>query len=368
VAVTLERPRNASRWTAWVAAALPMREVLVPFVVSRIAVVVLMAWGASPDLTDPTFGSLVSWDGGWYRQIAIDGYGPPPPDTGEPYTRWPFFPLLPWLGRGLSETGIPLSASLVIVSHVAFLLAVAGLWRLLRPTIGDAAARWGIWACCLFPFTVVFSMAYPSSLFLAGSVWSFALMRERRDGAAAAVAVVAAMSRPNGFIAVGALALGILMRDGWTTAGLRRAALVSAPAATAVLTWCALCWHWTGDPLVFFSTKDAWDELTIVEAVTEFPPGARPHLVCLVIGIAALFAGGRRLPLAWWVFTIAYLAPPMVLGVFGTGRYVVESFPVIAAGGVVLAKLPRALSLAAMAGSIVGLAMYAWLLPREYIP
>jgi hypothetical protein len=368
VAVTVDRTNGLARARTWTAATFPTREVLLPFVVSRIAVIALLAWGASADLSDPTFGSLVSWDGGWYRQIALDGYGPPPPDVGNPYTRWPFFPLLPGMARAVSETGMPLSASFVIISHVAFLFALAGLWRLLRPVIGDAASRWAIWACCLFPFTVVFSMAYPSSLFLAGCVWAFAFVRERRDGAAAVVVTVAAMSRPNGFIAVAALVLAVAQRDGWTMSALRRAAYVAAPSTVAVLSWCALCWRWTGDPLVFFSTKDAWDELTIFEALGELPPGARPHLVCLAIGLVALAIGGRRLPLAWWAFVVAYLAPPMVLGVFGTGRYVVESFPVIAAGGVALAKLPRAGAALVMAGSVVGLVAYAWLLPREYIP
>jgi hypothetical protein len=365
------RPSRRAAATSWLRSTFPWREVLLPFAVSRVLVIALAAWGASPNLWRPTFGSLVSWDGSWYRQIALDGYGPPPPDilpgAAQPQTRWPFFPLLPGLGRAVSELGIPMSLAFVLVSHAAFLLALAGMWRLLRPYIGDRASRWAIWACCLFPFTVVFSMAYPSSLFLAGTVWSFVYARERRDVLAGLWAIVPAMARPNGFIAVAALTLSVVLADG-IRRGWRRAVVVAGPAAAGVLAWCALCWRWTGDPLVFFSTKDGWDELTIVEALDTLPNGARPHLVCLVVGLVVIAVGGRKLPAAWLVFAGLYLAPAMVLGVIGTGRYVNELFPVAAAGGVVLARLPRVAAFGALAVSIVGMVIYAWMLPRQYLP
>ena len=54
-------------------------------------------------------------------------------------------------------------------------------------------------------------MGYADSLFLAGAVWAFLLLEERRPAAAGIAALVATASRPNGFVVVIALAVAVFL-------------------------------------------------------------------------------------------------------------------------------------------------------------
>ena len=118
-------------------------------------------------------------DGAWYVEIAKIGYGPKPaPGTESP---WPFFPFLPglmrvggWLGPSEAFVG-------VAVNHLAFLLGLAGLYRIARRHVSPRASELGVWLIALFPASFLFSMIYPSAIFLAASVWAFCFVEERRD-------------------------------------------------------------------------------------------------------------------------------------------------------------------------------------------
>jgi hypothetical protein len=325
----------------------PWREVVLPWLVSRAlataAIVVARSWGEGL-----RFGGFFAWDGGWYQHIARFGYGPPPSEGVE--TAWPFFPLLPGIVRGLDEVGIPGRGGTVVVGHLLFLVALAGLYRLASRHTSPAAATTAVWALALFPGSFLFSMLYPSALFLAASVWAFLLVEEGRDVPAAALLATAAMARPNGLVL--ALALAVATRS-W-----RRSGVVASPAVAAVAVWCGLCWHWTGDPFVFFTAKSAWGEVTL--ATLLFPIADYGALVHFVLGVSALGAVAlerRRLPASWSVFTALYLLPPLALGIIGLGRYTNECFPPFVAFGNLLARLPLVLRrgmLVASAGALVG--------------
>src|SRR6185437_7712739 len=103
-----------------------------------------------------------------------------------------------------------------------FLVALAGVYRLASRRGGSRVAALAVWALALFPASFVFSMTYPSAIFLAASVWAFVLVEERHDLAAGLVVVAAALVRPNGLVV--ALALIVAVRT-W-----RRAVIVAAPS------------------------------------------------------------------------------------------------------------------------------------------
>ena len=188
-----------------VRAVFPWRSVVLPWLASRLlsagVIIGATSWPFDRGLR---FGGFQIWDGVWYTAIARDGYGVLP--VGDLQTRWPFFPLLPELMRGLDTVGLGDQASTVIVNQVALLLAFAGVYRIARRHASPRAATLAVWLCAVFPGSFVFSMIYPSAIFLAATVWAFVFVEDRLDVPAAACAVVAALVRPNGIFLVLALA------------------------------------------------------------------------------------------------------------------------------------------------------------------
>ncbi len=92
-----------------------------------------------------------------------------------------------------------------------------------------------VWSLALFPAAFVFSLLYPSAIFLAASVWAFLLVEDRHDGWAGIVVAVAVLTRPNGIVLAVALGIGlVVIRRAW-----RRALVVCGPAVVAVGIWCA---------------------------------------------------------------------------------------------------------------------------------
>ncbi len=335
---------------ARVRALLPWPEVVVPWLVSRVlAVALITGFGAFTSESAP-LGGFAKWDGGWYTSIARHGYGPPPVDGVD--STWPFFPVLPGLMRGLDTIGVGDRLGIVILNQLLFLVALAGVWRLARRHLAARPARLAVWALALFPGAFVFSMIYPSSVFLAASVWAFVFAEERHDLAAAGAVAVAALVRPNGIVV--AVALVLTLRS-W-----RRVAVVCLPALVMVGVWCALLWRWTDDPFVFYTAKAAWPEVTIVELGRHWPRFAIPHAVLGIAAMAVVWARRRALPAAYTAFAVLYLLPSLVLGMVGLGRYANECFPPFLAAGDILDRVSRRTCAFAFTACVGGQVVCAW--------
>jgi hypothetical protein len=327
----------------------PWTGVVAPWLVSRIlSVVVLLA-----AVHDPARGSrfvqvATRWDGAFYLDIARNGYGP----VGVPFPKWPFFPLLPGLIRALSEVADD-KAAIFVVNQVLFLVALAGVYRLASRHGGTTVARLAVWALALFPASFVFSMTYPSAIFLAASVWAFVLVEDHHDLAAGLVAVGAALVRPNG--AVLAVALVVAVWSSW-----RRAALVAAPSVVAVAAWCIWCWDRTGDPFVFLSTKSRWQEITFVglfEGHVKW--SVLPHVLLAAFALVVLVVQRKRLPASWLVFGALYLIPSLQLGMVGVGRYANECFAPFVGIGQLLERWSTRVRALYFVASAVGLVLFA---------
>src|SRR5712692_4388248 len=131
------------------------REVLVAWALSRIYSGALITAAARSGRPGPATGGFSKWDGWWYLMIGRFGYGRPP--AGALPTRWPFFPLLPGVIGGIRHLGIPHRGGIVVVNHLVFLVALAGVWRIARRHSGGAAPRLAVWALAFFPLSFVFS-------------------------------------------------------------------------------------------------------------------------------------------------------------------------------------------------------------------
>jgi hypothetical protein len=304
-------------------------------------------------VNDPARGSrfvqvATRWDGAFYLDIARNGYGP----VNVPFPKWPFFPLLPGLIRALSEVADD-KAAIFLVNQVLFLVALAGVYRLATRHGGPTVARLGVWALALFPASFVFSMTYPSAIFLAASVWAFVLVEDRHELLAGLVALGAALVRPNGVVLVVALVVAV-----WPS--LRRVALVAVPGVAAVAAWCIYCWDRTGDPLVFLTTKSRWQEITFVglfEGHVKW--SVLPHVVLALGAIGVLIVQRKRLPLPWLVFGVLYLIPSFQLGMVGVGRYANECFPPFIGIGQLLERWSNRVRALYFVASVVGLVLFA---------
>ena len=319
------------------------RNVLLAWSVSRIVAVVGLVAGQWWRIGHLSLRGFVAWDGQWYHRIAVLGYGAPP--TVGRQSPWPFFVLLPALLRALHAGPMPDIAVMVIANHLVFLVALVGVWELAEPRFGAEIATRSVWAVALFPMSGVFSMLYPSSIFLAASVWAFAFAERHRWVSCGTVACVATLARPNGAITaavVAAVALSTVTRaERW-----KAAATAAVPAGVALAVWIGFCTYRTGNPFVFLTAKSAWHEVTITAFARHIVGGYRFDSATIHVGLAAiavlvLWAAWDRLPRSWRVLAIATLAVPMVTGIVGLGRYSNECFPLAIAGGAVLTTTPR---------------------------
>lgn len=351
--------------------AFPIRPVIIPFIVSRIIAIGAVASGGTNN-GHVSFGGLTYWDSVWYLRIASLGYGPPPlPEKQSP---WPFFPLYPGMVRALHIVGVPYQAAMVLLSNAFLLIGLAGLWRIASRVVPARPAQLAVWSCALFPFALVFSMGYVSSIVLATTTWAWIWVEDRRDALAAGALLVLVASRPNGFLFGLVLLIAVYAmehrsdraRAAAMTA--RRVAVLAVPSLAFVAVWCALCWHWTDDPLVFLTAKDAWDESTIA---TLFHPenAAKPHLMVAAVALVVIVWWGRRWTTATMTWLVLSVGPALVLGIVGLGRYLNETFPVFVAAGAFLDRLPRVLSYVALTGSVIAMVVFANAMVRyRYLP
>jgi Gpi18-like mannosyltransferase len=339
--------------------------VIVAYAVSRAVAIVTVIAAYCIRSRRFTFQGLALMDGGWYHFIAELGYGPQPLGMGR-QTTWPFFPLLPTIGHLAVLLHLNSRVVMALVSNGALLLALVGLRRLVSATHGPTVANTAVWVTALFPASFVFSMVYPDALFLMASVWAFVMLRERRYWPTGVLAAVAAMCRPNGILVVVAIAVAVLTQRPMSW---RRLATSVAPAVLAVGGWYLWLWRRAGDPIIFWRAKSAWHEVTLVDALVHHQAHALPHLACAVAVVVALLLERRRIPLAWHVFAILWLLPPLILGMVGMGRYANECFPAMVAIAIVLNRFPRRWSTACLAVSGGGMVVFSILVGGfGYVP
>jgi hypothetical protein len=309
---------------------------VVPFVVSRALSDVLLVVAARLRGAHSMLWGFRRWDGRWYRAIALDGYGALPHARGH-QTPWPFFPLFPAVLHAGALLGVPVTVFGIVVNHGAFFLALVAVQRLASrhaPRYGSArVADLAMWCLALGPLAFVFSMLYPSAIFLAATAWAFVFLDERRDLAAGALAAVAALSRPNGAVVVIALAVAV----GWTAPRLAR---LVAPTAGALVAWMSFNAIRGGDALRFLTAKAAWHEVDLVGFLLGPKRAAAVHLAIGALALGLVIAARRLLPRSWTWLTVLYLLPSLALGVVGLARYASEVFPPYVAGATLVQRRP----------------------------
>ncbi|MFI9153474.1 glycosyltransferase family 39 protein [Streptomyces sp. NPDC053367] len=174
--------------------------------VRALGLVALALWSAARGKSAHTL-LTARWDSLWYTRVAELGYGyevrlP----NGDIHSNLAFFPLLPWLERGLHAVS-PLSyadAGLV-VSLLASLAAAWGIFAVADQVYGRRAGVCAVLVWAVLPVGIVQSMAYSESLFTALAAWSLYAVLTGRWLTAGTLAALAGLTRPVGLAVVAAV-------------------------------------------------------------------------------------------------------------------------------------------------------------------
>ena len=182
------------------------------------------------DRTHLLWDTFARYDSGWYFGIARHGY-----DFVEGgRNNLAFFPVYPLLMRyvGLALGGGRQNLYLagVIISWVAYVLAMVMLYRLGRTYLPRAAAERAVVFASVFPFAFFYGVVYSEALFLLFTVTAFYGFRTKRWWLGAVAGALACATRVNGIMALPAL--GLLA---WQSAGKDAAARKKALAAVALV-------------------------------------------------------------------------------------------------------------------------------------
>jgi hypothetical protein len=154
------------------------------------------------DLGNILVSPMARWDSSWYLAIAHDGYSQAPTRV--------FLPLYPQLIRPAGVVfGSPLIGG-VVISLVAFFVALYLMHRLVALELGDEVAGRAVTLLAFSPMALFFSAVYTESLFLLLSVACIYAARRGSWATAAICGFLAATTRQTGVLLVVPLAVLLL--------------------------------------------------------------------------------------------------------------------------------------------------------------
>jgi hypothetical protein len=300
------------------------------------------------DRTHLLWDTFARYDSGWYFGIARHGYE----FVEGGRSNLAFFPVYPLLMRylGLAFGGgrQNLYMAGVIISWVAYVLAMLMLYRLGRTYMSRAAAERAVVFASVFPFAFFYGVVYSEALFLLFTLTAFYGFRTKRWWLGAAAGALACATRVNGIMALPALAL-----MAWQSAGKEPALRKRAIAAVAIvpvglvlysayvdtlsgsyLEWSYSIRRWNydiaGSPLKGFSYVVSQLLARPYEYMTTEPmaPYDILHGLTAVAFILSLPLVGRLVGAAFVIHMVLNLWLPLSSGVFeGVGRYCAVLFP-----------------------------------------
>jgi hypothetical protein len=313
------------------------------------------------------FDVWARWDGGWFTDIARDGYT-------DPRTTTAFFPAYPLLVRALAwVAGRHYVLAGVILSLIAAAVAFVLLEELARTLVGDAGALRSVVYLAVFPAALFLGAVYSESLYLALSVGAFLAAERRRWAVAGIAAGLAILTRPTGVMLLPALAV-----LAWRAAPRAGAFLRLAIALPIAAIWPIWLWATFGHPFEFLDAEKntwqrhlsnagpfgglwnglvaGWKSLVQFTAGGNHFPGADDSLQAAGLNLEALAAtifvlvlgvvAWRRLGAAYGVFVLASVALPLssptaIYPLLSMPRFVLGVFPVFIALALI-ATGPRA--------------------------
>jgi hypothetical protein len=292
--------------------------------------------------------TFARYDAGWYNQIATDGYA----YAAGGRNNLAFFPLYPllmkWGGKILGGEQQDFYFAGIIVSWVAFAIAMPLVYRLARLDLPHESALRAVAYAAVFPSAYFFGVVYSESLFYLGLVGAVLALRTRSWVWAAVAGSVMTATRVNGIMFVPALALLAWQLDPSRRVRIK-AMLAVLGACGGFLAYCLYNYWISGDPFAWYHAITHWGYhpggnpvgglYAIAQALTTrfYQYLATENMAPYDTLNAALAAAVLLLvPLVWLRFGLAYasvivlgLILPLSSGQFeGLGRYCSVLFPV----------------------------------------
>ncbi|GIE27354.1 membrane protein [Actinoplanes italicus] len=339
---------------------------------TRVGQLLMIAWldGGTAE-PRPLFERLLIWDAGWFLRVAVDGYpeGYTYSATGQlEGNELAFFPVYPMLIRLGAAIGFEPSTAALVVAWLASVGAAVAL-HLLGTSLYGKRAGWALVAiCCSAPASVVLSMAYSESLYIALVAGMFAAAHRRVWWAAGLLGLLTALSRPTGAAAALALAVAAILAlrhdDGqpkWKPFTAAAAALAGVPL---YLGWVA---YRVGDLTAWFKIQTAgWGTSFDYGSSTgkflwttlRSGDGWIPMSVALIL-LVALAAAGVALAQKPWLPLAVYGVVAMILVYGQAGFY--HSKPRLLLP-VLLTLLPAVVAAARARPRVAVLSIGAWAL------
>jgi len=299
------------------------------------------------------------WDAGWYLGIVLSGYEFDSKHV-ERQQNVVFFPAYPLIVRGvgrlLGGRTASYSGAGVLVSLVAFFGALIYLFGLARDMLDDDHAVAALWLLAAYPFALFYSAYYTESLYLLGVAGAFFHFTRRQYWIAALWGLLVGLTRPNGFFLSAPLAVlavaSLLPRA--VVGGSRPAqpppprlagAVAVAAPIIGMLVYSIYVGGLTGNPLAWISGQVGWgrkyqglaalavdrydlvSRLGVEKYVTSAPTEALNALAVLFV-LGTAWPVARRLGLAYAVFILINILPPLAQGGFlSGGRFSAVLFP-----------------------------------------
>ena len=367
----------------------PYLLILGAFVLISVLLTVAISIAAKPpDLptieTGPVW--LDSWfkfDSGRYYSIAADGYFYNPAG----FSSIAFFPTYPMAVRGLGALIGDYQIAGTVISVVAGAGAICLFASWVWPRLSRKAAVTAIALMMLYPYAFyLYGAMYSDSVFLLVVIAAFLLLERRMYWAAGLIGMLATAGRPVGIaITVGLvirmLEMQVERRTLTTSTGETEKTgeagkpanptvrqIVAAVAtvrwrqagvlisALGLMGWCAYLWVEFGRPLAWIDAQAAWEQAsgphtwfkvtyfdTVLHGNVLQAMALTAQLGMCVIAVALLPRVRRVFGWGYLAYAVVVLAIPL-LGTkdfYGTGRYVLVAFPVVAVAGALIADSRR---------------------------
>jgi len=294
---------------------------------------------------------FVRWDSNWYFNIAYGGYHYTPGGR-DSIGFFPVYPLLMrYVGRLFGRSQADIYYGGILISWVAFVAAMVGLYKLARLDVDATASKRAVLLATIFPFAYFFGVVYTEALFLAATIWAFYCFRTRLWLLGGICGAIATGTRVNGILMWPALAWIAWRAISRATASPREkmlalVALLLVPAGIGLYSF--YIYHLTGHLFEWKKTIELWGyypggnawtaSMHLLRDLIERPivyiatvPAARFDTLNGLAAIAFVIA----VPFVWLRFGAAYglymaanLWLPLSSGLFeGLGRYCSVLFP-----------------------------------------
>lgn len=212
--------------------------------------------GLSSYLNKPFLWAWGNFDGEHYLSIAYQGYQP------LTYFFFPVYPLtIAFIAKFLGGSFTSLAVSGLLISNISFLVALIGLWKLIKLDYKKDIARLAILLLFAFPTSFYFGSIYTESLFLALAVWSFYCARKKKWIVAGILGAFLTATRVVGLAIVPALLVeAYLQRRENKKLNLLPVAIGIVLSILGIFTYMFYLNKVTGDPLEFFHNVSIFGE------------------------------------------------------------------------------------------------------------